>query len=81
MTRYYLRTEAGWKENLTAAALALGAGAAIFYFARILIAREPLEARPPSGDGASAPDDGVRPEIALQPGHSASPTSEEATGR
>lgn len=57
MTPYFMRTEAGWKENLVAAATAIGAGAAIFYAARILIAREALPGSD-SGDSGDSGDGG-----------------------
>ncbi len=56
MTRFYVKTEAGIRETVSALALALGVGACSFYVARMLLAREDLESKPPrylSGDPES----------------------------
>ena len=50
MSRYYRRTEPGPGENLRAGLIAGGMAAAVaavsFYFVRIFLTREPLEALP-----------------------------------
>jgi hypothetical protein len=50
VTRYLTRRETGWRETVAAAAVGAGLGALGFYFARILLARSELPARPPEGE-------------------------------
>jgi hypothetical protein len=61
---YYMRTEAGWRENVTAAAVAFGVGAAVFYLTRILVSREPLEPSAGSGVLSSERQQGQREGVA-----------------
>ncbi len=47
MTRFFVRREAGIRETVGAAAVALGVGGLSFYLARMLLAREDLESKAP----------------------------------
>ena len=47
MSRFYLRRDPGPRENLAAAAVALGVGAVAFFCARILLARDGIEREAP----------------------------------
>ena len=42
MSPHFTRRSAGWRENVGAALVAGGVGAAVFYLTRLLLAREPL---------------------------------------
>lgn len=42
MRRYWIRTSAGRRENLGAALAGAAVGAVVFYFTRMLLAREPI---------------------------------------
>jgi hypothetical protein len=63
MSRFYRRTKPDLKDNLgaglLAAGLAAGVAAVSFYFARLFLAREPLEPlalAPPQDDALRPPD-------------------------
>jgi len=47
VSRFYLRRDSGPRENLGAAAVALGVGTAVFYVVRMLLAREGLDREAP----------------------------------
>ncbi len=56
MTRFYVQREAGIRQTVGALAVGLGIGGLSFYLARMLLAREDLESKPPrylSGDPES----------------------------
>ena len=47
MTRFYVQSEAGIRETVTALAVALGVGGVSFYLVRMLLAREHLQSTAP----------------------------------
>ena len=47
MTRFYVQKEAGIRETVAAAAVAVGVGGLSFYLVRMLLAREDLESNAP----------------------------------
>ncbi len=47
MSRFYLRRDPGPHENLGAVAVAFSVGAVVFYFVRMILAREGLEREAP----------------------------------
>jgi hypothetical protein len=47
MTRFYVQKEAGTSETVGALAIALGVGGVSFYLARMFLAREDVEYKPP----------------------------------
>ena len=49
MTRFYVKREAGIGETVSALAVALGVGGLSFYLTRMLLARDDLESKAPSG--------------------------------
>ena len=49
MTRFYVRKEAGVRETAGALAVALGVGGVSFYLVRMLLAREGMESKAPTG--------------------------------
>ena len=58
MTRFYVQREAGIRQTVGALAVGLGIGGLSFYLARMLLAREDVESKPPrhpSGDPVVAP--------------------------